>query len=68
MGPEMPRSNASLAKRTASMTTSAELGESHTSSLRSILSGTSLNARPSILMWHHLWSVQGRVGKCRKKC
>ena len=46
-GPPMPRSSAILAARTASMITPAELGESHTSSLYSRLSGTSPNARPS---------------------
>ena len=38
-GPPMPRSRATLQQRTASMITPAELGESHTSSLSSTLSG-----------------------------
>ena len=42
--PERPLSSASLAKRTASITMPAELGESQTSSLSSTLSGTSPNA------------------------
>ncbi len=46
----MPRSSASLAQRTASMMTPAELGESHTSSLSSRLSGTSPKLRPSMRM------------------
>ena len=39
------------------MTIPAELGESHTSSLSSALSGTSPNASPSSRMWAHLRSV-----------
>ena len=42
-GPDKPRSNASFAQRTASITTPAEFGESHTSSFISSLSGTSPN-------------------------
>src|SRR2546423_1303219 len=55
-GPPMPRSSASLAQRTASMITPAELGESHTSSLSSTLSGTSPKFRPSRRMYAHLRS------------
>ena len=43
-----PRSSASLAQRTASMTTPAEFGESQTSSFSSTLSGTPPNVVPSI--------------------
>ena len=46
-GPPMPRSSAIFAARIASMMMPAELGESQTSSLYSMLSGTSPNARPS---------------------
>src|SRR5215212_804163 len=46
-GPPMPRSWATLQQRRASMMTPAELGESHTSSLSSTLSGTSPKLRPS---------------------
>src|SRR5690242_16641874 len=62
-GPPMPRSRAIFAARTASMMTPAELGESHTSSLYSRLSGTSPNERPSSLTYaiflsssHGTWS------------
>ena len=53
----MPWSIASLAQRTASMTTPAEFGESHTSSFSSTFSGTSPNAVPSRRMCAHLRSV-----------
>ena len=43
----MPWSMASLQQRAASMTMPAELGESHTSSLNSMLMGMSPNSRPS---------------------
>src|SRR5262249_22008253 len=49
-GPPMPRSSASLQPRTASMITPAEFGESHTSSLSSMFSGTSPKLRPSSRM------------------
>ena len=49
-GPPIPRSSASLAQRTASITTPAELGESHTSSFSSQFSGTLPNVVPSIRM------------------
>src|SRR5215510_9247882 len=55
-GPPMPRSSASLAQRTASMMTPAELGESCTSSLSSTVSGTSPKLRPSRRMKAHLRS------------
>ena len=55
--PPMPRSSASLAQRTASMTMPAELGESTTSSLSSTLSGTSPKERPSSRMYAHLRSL-----------
>ena len=45
--PPMPRSLAIFAARIASMMMPAEFGESQTSSLYSMLSGTSPNARPS---------------------
>ena len=54
----MPRSRATLAQRTASMITPAELGESQTSSLSSRLSGTSPKFRPSIRMYAHLRSFE----------
>ena len=47
IGPPMPRSMAIFAARMASMMMPAELGESQTSSLYSMLSGTSPKARPS---------------------
>src|SRR3954463_3715574 len=56
IGPPMPRSSAIFAARTASMMTPAELGESHTSSFTSALSGTSPKARPSSRMYAHLRS------------
>ncbi len=46
--PDKPRSSASLAHRTASMTTPAELGESQTSSFSSQLSGTLPKVVPSM--------------------
>ena len=49
--------SASFARRTASMTIPAELGESQTSSLSSAFSGTSPNARPSMRMYAHFLSV-----------
>ena len=52
----MPRSRATLAQRTASMITPAELGESWTSSLSSTVSGTSPKLRPSSRMSAHLRS------------
>src|SRR6476469_6457989 len=55
-GPPMPRSLAILAARTASMITPAEFGESHTSRLYSMFSGTSPNARPSSRTYAHLRS------------
>src|SRR5918995_7036518 len=55
-GPPMPRSRASLAQRTASMMTPAELGESCTSSLSSTVRGTSPKLRPSSRMKAHLRS------------
>jgi len=54
--PFRPWSSPSFAQRTASMTMPAELGESHTSSFISRLSGTSPNVVPSMRMWHHLRS------------
>ena len=56
-GPPMPLLSASLQQRTASMTMPAELGESHTSSFISTLSGTSPKAWPSTRMCAHLRSV-----------
>src|SRR4029450_8086586 len=58
-GPPGPRSSASLAQRTASMITPAELGESCTSSLSSTVSGTSPKLRPSRRRKAHL-----RAGGC----
>ena len=55
--PFSPWSSPSFAQRTASITMPAELGESHTSSFISRLSGTSPNVVPSIRMWHHLRSL-----------
>ena len=55
-GPPMPRSLATLAQRSASMITPAELGESCTSSLSSTVSGTSPKLRPSRRMKAHLRS------------
>src|SRR4029453_9909258 len=55
-GPPTPRSWATLQQRRASMITPAELGESHTSSLSSTLSGTSPKLRPSRRMYAHLRS------------
>src|SRR5918998_5236217 len=55
-GPPTPRSRATLAQRTASMMTPAELGESQTSSLSSTLRGTSPKLRPSRRMYAHLRS------------
>ena len=52
----MPWSSASLAQRTASITTPAEFGESQTSSFSSTFSGTSPKVVPSMRMWHHLRS------------
>src|ERR687895_2859298 len=56
-GPPTLRSSASLAHLTASMTTPAEFGESHTSSLSSMLMGISPNSRPSMRMYAHLRSL-----------
>lgn len=50
MGPFSPRSSAIFAQRTASITTPAELGESHTSSFSSRLSGTLPKVVPSMRM------------------
>ena len=55
--PATPVFRASFASRTASMTMPAELGESHTSSFNSTLSGTSPKDEPSIRMYAHLRSV-----------
>ena len=56
-GPDTPRSIATLAHRTASMTTPALLGLSQTSSLTSMLIGTSPKVVPSRRMCAHLRSV-----------
>ena len=53
----MPLLRASFASRTASITMPAEFGESHTSSLSSMLSGTSPKDDPSMRMYAHLRSV-----------
>jgi hypothetical protein len=55
-GPPIPRSFASLAQRTASITTPAELGESQTSSFISTEIGTSPKLRPSRRIIAHLRS------------
>ena len=49
-GPPIPRSSASLAQRTASITTPALFGLSQTSILTSALSGTFPKVVPSIRM------------------
>ena len=53
----MPRSSAIFAQRTASITTPAELGESHTSSFTSALMGTLPKPVPSMRMWQNLRSA-----------
>ncbi len=55
--PATPLLSASFAIRTASITMPAEFGESQTSSLSSMLSGTSPNDEPSMRMYAHLRSV-----------
>lgn len=55
--PPTPRSSASLAHRTASITTPAELGLSQTSSFSSMDSGTSPKVVPSRRMCAHFRSV-----------
>ena len=55
-GPATPRSSASFAHRSASITMPAEFGLSHTSSLSSTLSGTSPKAWPSSRICAHLRS------------
>src|SRR5262249_36486709 len=55
--PATPLFSASFARRTASMTIPAEFGESQTSSLSSMFSGTSPKDEPSMRMYAHLRSV-----------
>ena len=55
-GPATPRSIASLAARSASITMPAEFGESHTSSFSSMVSGTSPKVWPSSRICAHLRS------------
>src|SRR5699024_3007144 len=55
-GPPMPRSLAIFAARSESMMMPAEFGESHTSSLYSMLMGASPKALPSSRTYAHLRS------------